>query len=200
MWFDLNNIPVILASASPRRKELLDSVGIQFDVIPSQVDEKSLAASLLTEPSFSPEHYVKTLALAKGKDVAIHNRNTLVISADTVVVLDNNILEKPVDKANACRMLGELQNRQHTVWTAIAVFYQQQELVSALNTQVTMRKLTSEQIEAYVNTGEPMDKAGAYAIQGLGSVLIERIDGCYTNVVGLSLPLLYNLVSNLKFG
>ena len=199
MWFDFNNIPVILASASPRRKELLASVGIQFNVIPSQIDEKALAASLVQQSSFSPEQYVKTLALAKGKDVASRNRNALVISADTIVVLDNKILEKPVDKAEACHMLGNLQNQTHTVWTAIAVFYQQQELVSALSTQVTMRKLSSKQIEAYVNTDEPMDKAGAYAIQGLGSVLIEKIDGCYTNVVGLSLPLLYNLVTNIRF-
>lgn len=184
---------IILASNSPRRKELLTGLGFQFDVIPPQVDEKALC-----DPSLAPAAYVLALAEAKGLSVAKTYPNSLVISADTVVVLDGQYLEKPLDKADAKAMLTKTQGTTHQVYTGIAVFYQGKTCLEALATSVRMAAMTEDEIMAYVETDEPMDKAGSYAIQGIGGQFVEHIDGCYSNVVGLSLPLLKTLLTKLN--
>ena len=183
---------IILASNSPRRKELLAGLGFQFDVMPPQVDEKALC-----DPSLDPQAYVLALAEAKGLSIAKNHPNSLVISADTVVVLDDQYLEKPLDKADAKAMLRKTQGTLHQVYTGIGVFYQGKICLEALATSVRMATMSEDEISAYIETGEPMDKAGSYAIQGIGGQFVEHIDGCYSNVVGLSLPLLKTLLTKL---
>ncbi len=179
---------IILASGSPRRRELLASLGIDFEVIPPQVDEKSYDVTGL-----SPREKVLHLARFKGQSVASQYPDAIVISADTLVVLNDEILEKPTDEADAFSMLSRLQGQVHTVESAIAVFSNGEVYLEALSTRVKMRALTESEIRNYIATGEPMDKAGAYAIQGYGSVLVEWIEGCYFNVVGMSMVLLNQL-------
>ena len=184
---------IILASNSPRRKELLAGLGLKFEVIAPQVDEKALC-----NPSLPPGAYVLALAEAKGLSIASKNQNALVISADTVVVLNGEYLEKPIDKADAQAMLHKIQGTTHYVYTGIGVFYKDKACLEALTTSVRIASLTEDEIEAYVETGEPMDKAGSYAIQGIGGQFVEHIEGCYSNVVGLSLPLLKTLIQKIK--
>lgn len=188
----LTKPPIILASGSPRRRELLAGLGLDFTVQVSPVDEKDLDVS-----SLSVKEQVCALATYKGQAVAQLSPEALVISADTIVVLDDRVLGKPESEAEAVAMLLALQGRQHTVYSAISVFYQGKSTCEAWATLVRMRPLTEAQCWQYVQTGEPMDKAGSYAIQGIGSTLIERIEGCYFNVVGMSLTLLDKLTAQL---
>lgn len=170
---------LILASQSPRRRELLARMGLDFTVISPRIDEDAF-----TDPD--PAALVRTLsrekalAVAKGQDP-----ETLVIAADTVVVLDGQALGKPGDEAEAFAMLSALSGRSHAVWTGVTVCQGSRADTEAECTQVTFRPLTGEEIRHYVATGEPMDKAGAYGIQGFGSLLVEGIRGDYFNVVGL---------------
>jgi len=174
---------IILASASPRRVELLALVCPGFDVIPSTFDESGLAEDL------SPTDHVAASAAGKARGVAASVKDGLVIGADTVVVIDEHMLGKPVDEEDAARMLRLLSGRVHQVYTGIHVvdvsLDERRERSGIECTDVRVRKLTERMIERYVATGEPLDKAGAYAIQGRGSVLIEGISGCFFNVVGL---------------
>jgi septum formation protein len=179
---------IVLASASPRRKVLLEDLKIAFKVTAPGVDEKSLDVSRL-----SPKEKVMALAQFKGASVAKLCPDALVIAADTIVVLGDEVLEKPINSEDASVMLSKLQGSVHSVFSAIAVFYQGQLYLDALETRVKMRALSQADIQQYIATGEPLDKAGAYAIQGYGSVLIEWIEGCYFNVVGMSLILLDKL-------
>ncbi len=191
---------IILASASPRRRELLDRLGVFFEVIPSPIDEKSL------QLSGSPGEQVQASALAKGKAVAQLYPGRWVLSADTVVCIGREILGKPEDAEDAFRMLQMLQGQCHQVLTGVCLLRQPteadgpeagqiafaaktaiQKFKVCEETKVWMAPLSDAAIAAYVATGEPMDKAGAYAIQGFGSSLIQRIHGCYFNVVGLPL-------------
>jgi septum formation protein len=183
--------PLVLASGSPRRRELLAGLGLEFEVIRPLVDEKSIDVQGL-----SPIEIVLKLSRLKGESVAVHHPDSLVIASDTIVVVDGDVLEKPEDEADAFRMLSRLQGRAHSVFSAIAVFHQGQVQVEALETRVNMRPLSPEEIKTYIATGEPMDKAGSYAIQGVGSLLIDSIDGCYFNVVGMSMVLLDQLCRN----
>lgn len=181
---------LILASTSPRRKDLLDQLGLQFDVIPSQFNEDSVAVT-------SPADLVRRLAVGKARAVLPEvEGEALVIGADTIVVLDGGILGKPRDEAEARAMLSSLSGRTHRVFTGVALVRLPggEEHVGHEETAVTMRRLTPRQVAAYVASGEPMDKAGAYAVQGLGSVLVERLEGDYFNVVGLPLPKLARLL------
>lgn len=173
----------VLASASPRRKEILQILNLDFDVIKSEVDESGIDSSL--EPSL----YVQELALLKGADVAKRLENKIVISADTIVYHDGRVLGKPADKEDAFKMLSSLSGKEHTVYTGICIMRTKDAFTvcEPCATKVKFKKLTPEKIRAYINTGEPMDKAGAYAVQGLGATLIEKIDGDYFNVVGLPL-------------
>ena len=169
----------ILASASPRRKELLALIFDSFRVIPSDFDESLVPTDL------DPARHVVYSAEMKARDIAGRYPESLVIGADTVVVVDDRILGKPRDPADAARMLHALSRRTHQVYTGIAVARDGALRSNFECTDVIFRELSDEIIARYIATGEPMDKAGAYAIQGRGSVLIESVKGCYFNVVGL---------------
>lgn len=172
---------VILASASPRRRELLSLLLSKYQVIPSDFDESKVS------PDLSPQDYVLHSALMKARDVAKKYPDALIIGADTIVVIDDAILGKPSDSSDAARMLRMLSGRTHQVYTGVAVIHSEKELSSCECTDVTFRDLTDKVISRYVASREPLDKAGAYAIQGKGAVLITSICGCYPNVVGLPL-------------
>lgn len=173
---------IILASASPRRKELLSKIGLNFEVIPSNYDEK------LSDDIFSYEK-IENLALNKAKDVAERiTDDAIIISADTVVVLDRKILGKPHSKQQAGEMISALSGKTHEVITSIAMINTKtnKTLIKSTATKVTFREIEPEEIEEYTNTDEPYDKAGAYAAQGLAAIFIEKIEGCFNNVVGIS--------------
>jgi septum formation protein len=177
---------LILASASPRRQELLGLLGLPFEVIPSEVDEAALVGELGEQPL--PAEMARRLAEVKAADVAARHPDALVLGADTIVVLGDAILGKPVSPDDARRMLALLSGRTHQVITGVALRGPGVGATDAVSTDVTFRELTPREIDAYVATGEPMDKAGAYALQGRAAVLIEGIRGDYTNVVGLPIP------------
>lgn len=172
---------IILASGSPRRRELLAGLGWNFEVIPPQVDEKKIDG----EP---PAELVKRLAEEKASSVASRFLGNWVLGADTVVALEGRILGKPNSEGEAAEMIAELSGRTHSVFTGVALIAPDGcKLINAEETRVTFRPLEKEDILAYIALGESMDKAGAYAIQERGTLLAERIDGCYFNVVGLPL-------------
>lgn len=179
---------VVLASASPRRRELLCLLFDEFRVVPSEFDESDVPLEL-----GSAEHVVHS-SLMKARDVAAKHSESLVIAADTVVVVDGTILGKPIDAEDAARMLRLLGGRVHQVYTGVSVAANGIERSGFECTDVTFRELDDDIIARYIATGEPMDKAGAYAIQGKGSVLIKGISGCYFNVVGLPIYLLSRLL------
>ena len=182
---------VILASASPRRQALLQQIGITPLVCPAYFAEGSGTASQAQEVALHN-------AVGKCAAVAAKTGDELpVIAADTIVVIDNVILGKPQDVAAAKAMLQRLSGRTHQVMTGVAVQYKGQKMSEVCVTDVSFRQLTAEEIDAYIATGEPMDKAGAYGIQGRGAVLVEKINGCYNNVVGLPLSLLYLMMQRL---
>lgn len=175
---------IILASASPRRKELLSTAGVNFTVKVADVEEK-------IEPGLTPDKVVMSLALQKAKAVAAENPEAVVIGADTVVVLDGEILGKPQSEENAVEMLTALSGRCHTVYTGVALIKGDKVRNFCEATQVEFYDLTKEEIEAYVATKDCMDKAGAYGIQTNGCVLISGINGDYFNVVGLPVSKVY---------
>lgn len=171
---------LILASQSPRRKYLLEQAGLKFRVMPSSIDESQ-------RPLSSPGDYVKSLAIAKARDVARAYPGSWVLGADTIVAVKNRMLGKP-DSAQAARsMLRQLSGKTHQVFTGFCLYRQStaRQVADTVRTEVTFKSLTDREIDWYINTGEPFDKAGAYAIQGLGTFLVRRINGSYTNVVGL---------------
>lgn len=174
---------LVLASQSPRRRELLAAAGIEFIVRPVSVPEQHRAGE-------SPEKYVRRLAEAKASAVA-RSDGEIVLGADTVVVVAGQILEKPFDAADASRMLRLLSGREHDVITGICLAGSGRKIVDTATTRVRFIELTAREIDEYVASGEPMDKAGAYAIQGLASKFIVRVEGEYSNVVGLPVALLY---------
>jgi len=171
---------LILASKSPRRSYLLDQAGLTFTVIPSSFDEKSVSLS-------TPETYVKVLAEAKAADVSKANPESWVIGADTIVVIDGKILGKPGSKEQARTMLKHLSGKTHQVYTGYCICCRAKEksFSNTVKTDVLFKNLAVNEIEWYINTSEPFDKAGAYAIQGLGTFIVKSIKGSYTNVVGL---------------
>ncbi len=173
---------IILASKSPRRKEILQNLNIDFDVVLSDADEESVDKNL------PAELYVGNLASIKAFSVCKKMiTEKIVIGADTVVVLDNEILGKPKDEDDAFNMLKKLSGRKHSVYTGICVVnsHTAKAVTTYEKTDVYFKELTDDEILNYIKTLEPMDKAGAYAVQGLGSIFIEKIDGDYFNVVGL---------------
>ena len=175
---------VVLASASPRRKELLGFIYDNFEICVSDVKEE-------TSETLTPEETVKELARMKGAAVSENHSEDTVISADTVVVLDDMILGKPHSKDDAFNMLRSLSGRSHTVYTGVAVFDKENAFTFADKTEVTFYPLSDEEINRYIDSGEPFDKAGGYGIQGKGSVMIQSIKGDYYNVMGLPVALLY---------
>jgi septum formation protein len=171
---------VILASQSPRRRELLSLIGIPHEVRPADVDETVL-------PDEAPVPHCERLARTKAETVAALEPSAITIGSDTIVVIDGDILGKPRDRAHAIDMLTRLSGRTHTVFTAVAVTYAGRTLSGVESVTVTFRPLDAARIAAYVDTGEPMDKAGAYGIQGYGATNVERIEGDYFAVMGLPL-------------
>ena len=172
---------LILASGSPRRRQLLEQIGLTFVVRSSDVDES-------VSPGLTPAQVVESLSARKGEAVAAEAApGDLVLSADTVVALDGAILGKPRDRAEAEAMLTALSGRTHQVYTGVTLLQDGRRLTEHEVTAVTFRPLSPGEIAAYVSTGEPMDKAGAYGIQGLGALLVERLEGDYFNVMGLPL-------------
>ena len=171
---------IILASKSPRRRYLLKQAGLDFSVIPIGIDESAIA-----EPE--PADYVKTLAELKALDIASKYPESWVIGADTIVFIDNTILGKPSGKDEARDMLKQLSGKSHFVLTGFTICSQKKAIThtDVVKTEVQFKTLSEEEIEWYIHTDEPFDKAGAYAIQGLGTFLVKRINGSYTNVVGL---------------
>lgn len=184
---------IILASSSPRRRELLSQAGIPFTVMPGEVDEAKV------ELSGTPEQKAEQLAYVKALDVAKNVDKGLVLGADTIVVCDSQIFGKPVDETDARRMLESLSGREHLVITGISLIDAESGSVKKGHetTKVKFSELTTEEIQAYIKTGEPFDKAGAYAVQGRGALLVEGLDGCYSNVVGLPLRKLSQMLREL---
>jgi len=181
---------LVLASQSPRRRELLAILGVPFSVVPADIAETPLAGE-------SPEQFVRRAAREKAEAVAFRVSDSVVLSADTVVSIDGEILGKPADAAAAIGMLRKLSGRPHLVFTAVCVINQAagQTLEGLDQTTVWFRSLTEAQIRDYIRRENVMDKAGAYAIQGFAAVFIPKIEGNYFNVMGLPLPLVYELLS-----
>ena len=179
---------VILASASPRRAEILRTVGWPFDPLPVDIDETRRAGEQAVE-------YVKRLAREKAEAAAARVPSSIIIAADTTVTIDDHILEKPADEADAERMLHLLSDRWHSVMTGLAIINceSSRTMVAHEKTEVKFAAMSDEEIAWYVKTGEPMDKAGAYAIQGLGARFIEEIKGDFFNVMGLPIRLVYEV-------
>jgi septum formation protein len=189
---------LILASASPRRRDLLAACSIPFEIVPSMIDEHPL-------PDESPSAYVRRLALAKAESVAQDHPDAVVLGADTTVTIDGLILAKPESHDEARQMLHRLCGREHEILTGVAVVAGEtagcvgdRSAQAMVASRVLMRRFTAATVEWYIATGEPMDKAGAYAVQGLGGALVEWVEGSYTNVVGL--PLEETLALLRRFG
>jgi septum formation protein len=179
---------VVLASASPRRRDLLTLIGIPHEVCPAHVDERYHAGE-------TPPGYAERLARAKAS--ALSQSGAVVIGSDTIVVVDGDVLGKPSDASDAERMLRRLQNRSHIVMTGVAVLWNGRMASGVEEVGVTFRALSDDEIVAYVATGEPMDKAGAYGIQGYGATIVERVDGDYFAVMGLALNRMVRLMESL---
>ncbi|MCG2749868.1 MAG: Maf family protein [Desulfobulbaceae bacterium] len=184
---------LILASASPRRQRFLRELGLDFSVVPAAVDEQNRSGE-------SPEDYVLRLAEEKALAVAGSHGQACILAADTIVVLAGEILEKPADAAHAEAMLGKMSGNWHEVWTAYCLCHQSEAIMvkQAVCTRVLFRPLSADLCRAYVLTGEPLDKAGSYGLQGRGGFLVEKIDGSYSNVIGL--PVAEVVTDLLRFG
>lgn len=179
--------PFILASTSPRRRQLLQQLGLPFDILPAHVDET-------IDVELPPDEHVRILAERKARDVAFRVASGVIVGADTIVVIDGDILEKPVDHNDAVRMLSTLSGRRHDVYTGIALLDVPSWRLEVFHerTEVWFRELEMQEILDYVRSGSPMDKAGSYGIQDdFGAVFVERVHGCYYNVVGLPLSRFY---------
>jgi len=184
---------LVLASASPRRESLLKMLGFSFSICITDIDE--------TIPEeLSPKEAVERLSLEKAKAAATGRSEEIIIAADTIVALDGIIFGKPADKNDAFQILKALSGREHSVFTGVTVYepFSNKTLTRVCETKVKMRKLTDEQIIAYIATGEPMDKAGAYGIQGYAACFVEGINGCYFNVMGLPLAALSEMLEKFE--
>jgi len=191
----IREMRLVLASASPRRAELLRAAGIEFDTVAVDIDERVL-------PGETPEACVARLARAKASAVALRltasQAATPILGADTVVAVDGEILGKPKDEVDATRMLSLLAGRAHQVATGVCILKEGREASGVALTTVYFARMSTKEIAFYVQTGEGRDKAGAYAVQGLASRYVERIDGSYSNVVGLPVALVYRILQNLR--
>ena len=181
----------ILASASPRRQELLARGGYAFDVVPPHVDEQR-------HPDEAPSDYVRRLALEKTASVALGHPGRVVLGADTTVVIEGRVLGKPSDHEDAAGMLRALSGRAHEVLTGVAVRLAERSVSEVENTTVTLAPLDEATIAWYVGTGEPLDKAGGYGVQGIASRFVTRVDGSYSNVVGLPLSVVDRLFARVS--
>ena len=185
-----NRPRVVLASQSPRRRELLTLIGIAHEVRPADIDESYL-------PGETPREHAERLARGKATALEDLGDDVVTIGSDTIVVVDGDVLGKPRDRAHAAEMLRRLSGRSHVVMTGVAVRRGDAIASGVEEVGVTFRSLTDEQIERYIDTGEPMDKAGSYGIQGYGATIVERVDGDYFAVMGLALGLLVKLAREI---
>lgn len=190
-----NDLKLVLASASPRREEILKKLNLKFTIVPSKIDESNFKNN-------NPMELVKLLAEEKAKSVSELVEDAIVIAADTIVVYKNKTLGKPKDKFEAKKMLEMLSGNKHQVITAVAVMNSEnKEIYLDENiTEVNMANLSEEDINNYVETGEPLDKAGSYAIQGYGGLFVEEIKGSYYSVMGLPIHQLAKLLNKFNFG
>jgi septum formation protein len=181
---------IILASSSPQRKKLLEQIGFDVRIVPPDISE-------VRDEDMPIEEWVCKLALAKAENVAKRFKSGIILGADTVVILDNKIFRKPRNDEDAKNMLKELSGTTHKVITGLALIdaHTKNTLIDSVTTEVTMKKLSDAQIAGYVITKEPLEKAGALCIQGRGAQFIEKINGCYTNVIGLPLAKLTDMLS-----
>lgn len=182
---------IILASQSPRRKQLLEQVGLSFEVDPSNYDEDMTL-------KMSPRKLAEYLSLGKAKDVLKKHKNSIIVSADTIVVVDNELFGKPKTPKKARYMLKKLSGKAHFVITGFTIIDTEtnKQISKSVKTKVYFKKLSEEEINAYIATGEPLDKGGGYAIQGKASLFVEKIEGDYFNVVGLPIMLLSQELKN----
>ena len=189
----MNFIPFILASGSPRRKQLLNQIGLEFTVIPSDVDEDFTL-------DLPPEAFTEHWAREKAKSVAKIHPDSLIVGADTIVVLDENILGKPKDKKDSFNMLQSLSGKTHEVITGVSFISLEQELDHTFNerTFVSFNTLSDRDIKSYIDIYNPLDKAGSYGIQDWFSVHIHRVEGCYYNVMGLPLSSFYSYFKSIS--
>jgi len=178
--YHITQDPIILASQSPRRKELLEQAGLKFEIMAADIDENALPLAL-------PRDYVKNLSRIKADHIAKAHKDHWVIGADTIVVVEGNILGKPETREESIRMLTKLNNKQHSVFTGFTIcsHTRGEFITKAIETGVTFKKLSEREIQWYASTNEPYDKAGGYGIQGIGAFLVRKISGSYSNVVGL---------------
>jgi len=184
---------IVLASSSPRRKELLETVGIRFEIVNPTADETVIGNE-------TPEDFALRVSVEKASSVSSRlDKQCVVIGADTVVIVDSEILGKPFDEDEAASMLNKISGREHRVLTAFSILKPTGEVLHSeiVATRVMVKPLAAHEIEGYIKTGEPMDKAGAYGIQGIGSFMVKEIEGSYTNVVGLPLVELLQALVNL---
>jgi septum formation protein len=190
-----NDLKLVLASASPRREEILKNLNLKFTIVPSKINEEEFTNS-------DPSELVKILALEKAESVSELVEDAIVIAADTVVVYDNQILGKPEDEADAKNMLKTLSSNHHQVITGFAVLNSQtgESYIDHNITDVKMVTITDQEIDNYIETGEPMDKAGSYAIQGFGGLFVEEIKGSYHSVMGLPIHQLAKLLDKFNYG
>jgi len=186
----MSAVRVILASQSPRRRELLNLVGIAHEVQPADIDESYLAGE-------RPREHAERLARGKTAVIARREPDALVIGSDTIVVVDGDVLGKPVDEPDAVRMLERLAGRSHVVVTAVAVAWRGETRSAVEEVGVTFHPMNRTEIDAYIATGEPMDKAGAYGIQGYGATIVSRVDGDYFAVMGLPLQRLTRVLASI---
>ena len=183
---------LLLASASPRRREILENLGFEFEILPSNVDESEV-------PWNDPVESAKLLAEIKGVDAQMTRPRKTIIAADTIVLCDGQVMGKPGGPEEAKKMLEALSGKMHEVVTGIALITPPNiRIIEAERTRVFFRELKSEEISRYIETREPFDKAGAYAIQGYASAFIEKIEGCYFNVVGLPVARLFSMFRKLE--
>ncbi len=185
---------IVLASSSPRRKDLLRQIKLPFEIIPSEIDEN------ISELTGTPAQKAEQLAYQKAKDVSNRVKSGLVLGADTIVVIDDEILGKPKDSEDAFQMLKKLSGKEHEVITGICLIDIDKniELIQHETTIVQFTELDDEKIRAYIKSGEAFDKAGSYAVQGVGAVFVKGIKGCYSNVVGLPLTRLSDMLEKLQ--
>ncbi|WP_300276803.1 Maf family protein [Peptacetobacter sp.] len=185
---------IILASGSPRRKEILENMNLKFDIIKSSIEETIIENE-------NPKDLVKRLSYEKAFDVAKKNKGSIVIGSDTIVVLENQILGKPNDKKEAFEMLKNMSGKEHSVITGISMIYldENKEIKDFCVSKVKFKELSDKDINAYIETGEYKDKAGAYGIQGIGSILVEYIKGDYFNIVGFPISYASEIFKN-EFG
>jgi len=174
---------IILASASPRRKQLLKQLGLEFAISPSKIEEK-------LNPRLKPRTQAEVLSLQKAEEVHSKNPDSLIISADTIVVLNEEILGKPKDEKDAKRMLKRLSGKTHRVVTGFTILGHKKKVVRSVETKVTFKKLNDKEVAKYILNEKPFDNAGSYRIQDLGAIFVEKIEGDYFNIVGLPLSTL----------